>query len=101
MQKMSYKEKFVQMNKEAKATWIAAAIIIAFWWITGFGIYGASGATATILGMPAWFMVSCFGSWFLSIALVWFLISKVFINFDLDDETPMTDVSGKEHKEVM
>ncbi|MEA5082750.1 MAG: YhdT family protein [Lachnospiraceae bacterium] len=101
MQKMSYKEKFVQMNKEAKATWIAAAIVIAFWWITGFGIYGASGATTTILGMPAWFMVSCFGSWFLSIALVWFLITKVFVNFDLDDETPMTDVSSKDHKEVM
>lgn len=101
MQKMSYKEKFVQMNKEAKATWIAAAIVIAFWWITGFGIYGASGATTTILGMPAWFMVSCFGSWFLSIALVWFLITKVFVNFDLDDEAPMTDVSSKDHKEVM
>ena len=99
MQKMSYKEKFVQMNKEAKATWIAAAIIIAFWWITGFGIYGASGATTTILGMPAWFMVSCFGSWFLSIALVWFLITKVFVDFDLDDEMPMTDVSNKDHKE--
>ena len=101
MQKMSYKEKFVQMNKEANATWIVAGIIIAFWWITGFGIYGASGATTTILGMPAWFMVSCFGSWILSIVLVWFLITKVFKDFDLDDDAPVTDVSNKEHKEVM
>ena len=28
MEKMTYKEKFIQMNKEARATWIAAAIII-------------------------------------------------------------------------
>ena len=86
MQKMSYKEKFVQMNKEAKATWIVAAIIIVFLWVTGFGIYAASGAEWTILGMPAWFMLSCFGSWILSIVLVVFLTKKVFKDFDLDEE---------------
>ena len=86
MQKMSYKEKFVQMNKEAKATWIIAAIIIAFWWIGGFGVYEMSGAEWTIMGMPAWFMISCFGSWILSIALVVFIVKKVFKDFDLDEE---------------
>lgn len=101
MEKMSYKEKFVQMNKEAKATWIVAAIIIAFWWITGFGIYGASGASTTILGMPAWFMVSCFGSWILSIVLVWWLTAKVFKDFDLEDEDATVDVSNKDQKGVM
>lgn len=96
MQKMSYKEKFVQMNKEAKATWIAAAIIIVFWWFAGFGLYSLVGSSITILGMPAWFVVSCFGSWFLAIALVVFLIKKVFVDFDLEDENPVTDVSNKD-----
>jgi uncharacterized membrane protein YhdT len=86
MQKMSYKEKFVQMNKEAKATWIAAIIVIAFWWISGFGVYAACGAEWTILGMPAWFMLSCFGSWILAIIAVVFITSKVFKDFDLDDD---------------
>ena len=86
MQKMSDKEKFTQMNKEAKATWIAGFIVMAFWWVTGFGIYSVCGAEWTILGIPAWMMISCFGSWFLSVAVVVFLVKKVYKDFDLDDE---------------
>ena len=86
MQKMSEKEKFTQMNKEAKATWIAGFIVMAFWWITGFGIYAAFGSSFTILGMPAWVIISCFGSWFLSIAIVAYLVKYVFKDFDLTDE---------------
>ena len=86
MQKMSDKEKFTQMNKEAKATWIAGFIVMAFWWVTGFGIYAACGAEWTILGIPAWMMISCFGSWFLAVAVVVFLVKKVYKDFDLDDE---------------
>ncbi len=86
MNKMSYKEKFVQMNKEAKATWIVAAIVIIFWWVAGFGVYGAFGSGFTIFGMPAWFVLSCFGSWILSIVLVAYLIKGVFKDFDLDDD---------------
>ena len=98
MQKMTYKEKFIQMNKEAKATWIITAIIIVFWWITGFGIYAVSGASTTILSMPAWFMISFFGSWFLSIILVVVLVKNVFVDFDLDDEDMrnVTDVSVRD-----
>jgi len=85
MQKMSYKEKFIQMNKEAKATWIVAAIIIVYWFVSGFGVY-AIAPEATIFYMPAWFVLSCFGSWILSIALVVYLAKKVFKDFDLDDD---------------
>jgi uncharacterized membrane protein YhdT len=83
MEKMSYREKFVQMNKEAKATWIVMAILIAFWWIASFG---TSWIDYTIFHMPGWFVVSCVGSWILSIALVVFLVKKVFKDFSLDDE---------------
>jgi uncharacterized membrane protein YhdT len=85
MQKMSEKEKFTQMNKEAKMTWIIGFIVMAFWWVTGFGLYAVAPG-AMILGIPAWMMVSCFGSWFLSIALVYWLVKNVFKDFDLTDE---------------
>ena len=83
MGKMSYRDKFIQMNKEAKATWVVAAILIVFWWIAGFG---TSWIDYTIFQMPGWFVLSCFGVWFLSIALVTALVTKVFKDFSLDDE---------------
>lgn len=36
---LSYKEKFIQMNKEAKATWIVGAISFIVWLAGGFGVY--------------------------------------------------------------
>jgi uncharacterized membrane protein YhdT len=81
---MSYREKFIQMNKEAKATWISVAILIAFWWIAGFG---TSSMDYTIFYMPGWFVLSCFGIWILSVMLVLFLVTKVFKDFSLDDDT--------------
>ena len=90
MNKWSYKEKFVQMNKEAKMTWIFTAIVIIFWWIAGFGVYKICGPEWTIIGMPAWFVLSCFGSWFLSIAVMVYLVKFVCKDFDLDDEEEIT-----------
>ena len=89
---MTYKEKFIQMNKEARATWIAAAIIIVYWFLSGFGVYAIWGAEWTILGMPAWFVLSCFGSWILSMVLVALMVKNVFKDFDLDEE----DIGKKE-----
>ena len=83
MEKMSYRDKFIQMNKEAKATWLVAAVLIAFWWIAAFGV---ARIDFTILNMPGWFVVSCFGVWILSIILVSVLVTKVFKNFSLEDE---------------
>ena len=83
MEKMSYREKFIQMNKEAKATWITAAIIIAFWWITAFGL---AGLDYTIFHMPAWFVISCFGVWILSTIMVTALVTNVFKDFSLEDD---------------
>ncbi|MDR1378230.1 MAG: YhdT family protein [Synergistaceae bacterium] len=80
---MSYREKFIQMNKEAKATWIVTAILIAFWWIAGFG---TASIDYTLFYMPGWFVLSNFGIWILSIVLVWVLTVKVFKDFSLEDE---------------
>ena len=83
MEKMTYREKFIQMNKEAKATWVVMAILIAFWWLAAFG---ASLIDFTIFHMPGWFVLSCVGSWILSIVLVSVLVKKVFKNFSLEDD---------------
>ena len=83
MEKMSYREKFIQMNKEAKATWIVMAIIIAFWWLSAFG---TSWIDYTIFNMPGWFVSSCLGVWILSIILVTVLTTKVFKNFNFEDD---------------
>ncbi len=85
MDKMSYRDKFIQMNKEAKATWIIAFIIIAYWFISGFGVYKMA-PKAMILNMPAWFVLSCFGSWILSMVLVGIITKTVFKDFNLDDD---------------
>ncbi|WP_052084203.1 YhdT family protein [Eubacterium sp. ER2] len=82
-EEMSYKEKFIQMNKEAKATWIVAAISFIVWLAGGFGIYLLVGNSWTILGMPAWFVIGSFGCWFVGIIGVVYLLKFVFKDFDL------------------
>lgn len=94
MTQLTYKEKFIQMNKEAKGTGIVGLIICAFWWITGFGIYYFF-PDARIFYMPAWFIISCFGSWILGIVLVYVLLKTVFADFDLEDNSACVDVSQR------
>ena len=88
------------MNKEAKATWIVAAVIIIFWWVGGFGVYNLFGEDFFIFSMPAWFVISCFGSWILSVVLVIFLIKNVYTDFDLEDNseenTDKTNIGGND-----
>ena len=86
MKKLSYKEKFIQMNREAKATWILAAICFLVWLAGGFGTYLLVGSSWTILKMPAWFVLGSFGSWFVAIIGVAYLVKNVFVDFDLDDD---------------
>jgi uncharacterized membrane protein YhdT len=82
---MTYKEKFVQMNREAAATVIAVALIAVFWWVSAFVLEKAD---FTIFYMPLWFVVGCAGSIILSVCAVIFLVKKVYRNFKLtDDET--------------
>ena len=80
---MDYREKDALMRREAIATLIAAVVVMAFWWIAGFGLKDLD---FTIFYMPGWFVISCFGSWLLAIALVIFLVTRVFTDFSLEDE---------------
>jgi uncharacterized membrane protein YhdT len=83
-----YKAKHAQMNREAAATFICAAVVMVFWWFAGFGL---ADSDITILYMPLWFVAGSFGSWFLSIALVVVLVRRVFKNFDLEDDDGAAD----------
>jgi uncharacterized membrane protein YhdT len=80
---MEYKKKHELMRREARATVVAAALVMAFWWAAGFGL---SAVDFTVFYLPGWFAVGCFGSWVLAVALVVFLITRVFTDFSLDDD---------------
>jgi uncharacterized membrane protein YhdT len=80
---MTYSEKFAQMNREAAATGIAAALIAAFWWVSGFALERIN---FTVFYMPGWFVVSCAGSLILSIFAAVFLVKKVYKNFSFTDD---------------
>jgi uncharacterized membrane protein YhdT len=80
---MTYREKFVQMNREAAATGGAVALIAAFWWISAFALEKAD---FTLFSMPGWFVVSCAGTLILSVCAAVFLVKKVYKNFSLQDE---------------
>ena len=80
---MKRSEKFRQANREAKATVIAPAAVIAFWWIAGFGL---ADVNVSYLHTPLWVWGGCLGTWIFAILVTLFLTKKVFVDFDLDDE---------------
>ncbi len=85
MDDLTYKEKFIQINKEAKATWYVGALTFAVWLAGGFGLYLIVGNEWTIMRMPAWFVVGTLGSWIVAIVGVQYIIKKIFKNFSLDE----------------
>ena len=80
---MSKEQKHEQCLKEIKATLIVTGICCAWHIITAFALNGSG---LYFLGMPAWFSVSVFGTIVLALLGVWFLMKKVFVDFDYDDE---------------
>ena len=80
---MKRSEKFRQANREAKATVLATAAVIAVWWIAGFGL---ADVNVSYLHTPLWVWGGCLGTWIFAVLVTLFLTKKVFIDFDLDDE---------------
>ena len=83
MNKMSKEQKHQQCLKEIKATVIVTLICCAWHIVTAFALNGSG---LYFLGMPAWFSVSVFGTIVLALLGVWYLMKKVFVDFDYDDE---------------
>ncbi|MDD6786066.1 MAG: YhdT family protein [Eggerthellales bacterium] len=81
---LSYKQKHAQANREARATVVALAITIAVWAVCGFGL---SGLDVQIFHTPLWVVGGTIGTWVCSIIVVVVLAKKIFLNYDLDDES--------------
>lgn len=79
---MKRSDKFRQANREAKATVVAAAAVIIFWCIAGFGL---ADVNISFWHTPLWVWGGCVGTWLFAILVTIFLTQKVFVNFDLDD----------------
>lgn len=83
MKKLNKDEKHQQCMKEIKGTLIVVAICCAWHIITAFALNGTG---LYFLGMPAWFSVSTLGTIVLALGGVTFLLKKVFVDFEYDDE---------------
>lgn len=80
---MKRSEKFRQANREAKATVVAAAAVIIFWCLAGFGL---ADSKIYFYNTPLWVWTGCVGTWLFAILVTVILTQKVFVNFDLDSK---------------
>ena len=83
MKKLTKEEKHKQCMKEIKATLLV--VIICFLWhvLTAF-LLNSTGWK--IMHMPAWFVVSVFGTIVLAGIGIFLLLKYVFIDFSYDEE---------------
>ena len=78
-----YREKLAQTNREAKATVVALAVVVAVWLVGGFGL---AGLDVQVLSTPLWIVVGCVGTWIAAVVAAIVLTHCVFADFSLDDE---------------
>ncbi len=81
--RMTREQKDIQVRKEAKATLIL--FLICFLWNVGFA-YGLSGTGIRLGGLPLWWLISTPGMFVIAIVGVIYLLKRVFVNFDLEDD---------------
>ena len=83
MKNLSRQEKHEQCVREIKGTLLVTALCCVWHVLTAFLLNGSG---LYFLGMPAWFSVSVLGTVVLALAGVAFLLKKVFVDFEYDDE---------------
>ena len=83
MKQLTDAQKHEQILREVKATLLLTLICAAWHIITAFALNGTG---LYFLGMPAWFSVSVLGTILIAIVGVVFLVKKVFVDFDYDEE---------------
>lgn len=89
---MNREQKDKQIRREAKATLIL--FVICFVWNVGFA-YGLSGTGVRLFGLPLWWLISTPGMFVVAVIGVVFLLKKVFVNFDLEDDEEGGDLDAK------
>ncbi len=90
--KLSKEQQERQIRKEAKATVILFAICC-IWHVAC--AYGLTGCGIRIMGLPLWWILSTLGVFVIGVVGVIVLVKKVFVDFDLDDDSE----GGAEHAE--
>ena len=83
MKKLTKQEKHEQCIRENIRPLVVFSIC-SVWQITTAFLLNGTGLY--FLGMPAWFSVSTLGTIVLSLLGVWYLLKKVFIDFEYEDE---------------
>ena len=79
---MTPEEKYRQIRREAAATGLALAALIALWCLLGFGL---ADSQIMIFGLPLWALAGTLGIWLLAILLTTMLLKFVFKDMSLSD----------------
>lgn len=82
---MTYREKLLQADREAKAAVVGLVLTIVVWLVCGIGL---SGLDVKVFGTPLWIIGGTLGTWAFSIVVAVVLGKRVFVDFDLDDDAP-------------
>lgn len=80
---MTYREKLLQADREAKAAVVGLVLTIVVWLVCGIGL---SGLDVKVFGTPLWIIGGTLGTWAFSIVVAVVLGKRVFVDFDLDDD---------------
>ena len=82
------KQSFTQANREAFMT-LGLYLFFFLWWaLTAFGFgSGHSDEYSYILGLPAWFFLSCIVGWPVITVLLWVVIRVGFKDVPLDGQS--------------
>lgn len=81
--RLSYRDKMLQANKEAKATVVGLVLTVIVWTVLGFGL---AGSDVEVFGTPIWVVGGTVGTWLFAIVVSVVLGCRVFADFDLDEE---------------
>lgn len=80
---MTYREKLLQADREAKAAVVGLVLTIVVWLVCGIGL---SGLDVKVFGTPLWIIGGTLGTWAFSIVVAVVLGKRVFVDVDLDDD---------------
>lgn len=69
-------------HQEAIATMAVALLTVLYFW---GAVFLLEESDMTVFGLPLWFLASCIGGYFVSIAGVLFLVKRVFTDIPLDE----------------
>ena len=79
----TYGAKMRQANREAVATVVALAVIVAVWLVGGIGLAGCG---IEVFSTPIWIIGGTIGPWVAAVVCAVVLARCVFADFSLDDD---------------